>query len=1096
MSRVVAVFSKNIKDINKRRNTARGDAILSGTLHKQGAVNTGWKRRYFCIFKEECSVYYYATEGDAEPRGVIPLGGMEVKRCSEKTREQNPYTFKLYNPKTVKYSRIKQKFVSGHRAYYMYANTAEEETTWINAIQEGIDSADRESMAEKELDEKGYFPSFCPDLTSSDEEDDPKETSGTESLTSLDSSSKVEVRAKSGDAELKMVDEQATGSGVSGAKERRLSLQNYYHREYLSIKESSKEKYDRVVKSIKTTHARLAERDQKIQTGWKKSTKASIKQRLEQLQSKAKTLEAALAECAIQEEKEEGGAADASDASGSAKATEFSEIETHLSEVTEEIGNLKLELYCPKEMGYVYRFQGPGVFVGMEDFDFGELGLDFGISVESATPTSPASVSVQLSPLTIAFNAFRFKIVIENEKGQKQLEKSLEKFAINIQMVSETRLYYTTATDYEHNGLGSKKKGKDKTDEWKWYTNKFDFEITHSLRKDGSKQGIMHGIIVGLVNKFLPSLVKDTISSSLAEPIGVYLKNTAQQSFYLHGKVDLAGAATLDVVNAPFKRADSKPGSSAPMAETKKGPVHDALEMLGGIESSSVFSFRKLRKAIGPYGSERWNKKWKSLGSLQRYIQYMKRMMTEHPDEEWEQFLGDWETLGTVATDHCNTPLNMRNIFTRVEQMTRKPLHLHLQLMNLRCSFDLNLLTTMQRNLAEWYIHEAMPSAPVTAQDRLTMRRGLVDLKKLQHLDAQRIQALEVLASSLKTSAATVSLSLDGGIDGILKLFFQELSLTIPHQLQITLGKIPLSPSVDSMVYRPVNPHRNSSGAGPNNDYPRYILEYCSPLTKKHLSAPNVGGAAEPAEKENAFLKGAPLEESMMLQESQDYPGHNRVSVFSWQNFDMLVRINRKKLLERLMQDDENAPSDLTLSNLHFAVDQKQPDTFLLDALSLEDSLADIKLQKLKVVLIPTRILQYLKEYPINEEKLSKFGVNTATRGTSRNSEFSIDVRPKLEYILKAEEEGLLKETSAEKPDSVASASPAEETVNYDKLLGAVRHYASSTELSVHFNSKFSLFEDDADGHMHMHIDEDEGSLPLDLKLSIDIRKLLDLLGL
>ena len=79
MSRVVAVFSKNIKDINKRRNTARGDAILSGTLHKQGAVNTGWKRRYFCIFKEECSVYYYATEGDAEPRGVIPLGGMEVK---------------------------------------------------------------------------------------------------------------------------------------------------------------------------------------------------------------------------------------------------------------------------------------------------------------------------------------------------------------------------------------------------------------------------------------------------------------------------------------------------------------------------------------------------------------------------------------------------------------------------------------------------------------------------------------------------------------------------------------------------------------------------------------------------------------------------------------------------------------------------------------------------------------------------------------------------------------------------------------------------------------------------------------------------------
>ena len=158
MSRVVNVFAKNVKDINDRRSQEPGTIILDGVLHKQGAVNTNWKRRYFCLRKNEYSLSYYAMEGDVNPRGVIPLQGMEIKRCSKKTRLENPFTFKLYNPKTVKYSRIKSKFISGHRSYYMYANTEVEESKWIDAIQLEISKANSTSHDTEHVDQ--CLPSF------------------------------------------------------------------------------------------------------------------------------------------------------------------------------------------------------------------------------------------------------------------------------------------------------------------------------------------------------------------------------------------------------------------------------------------------------------------------------------------------------------------------------------------------------------------------------------------------------------------------------------------------------------------------------------------------------------------------------------------------------------------------------------------------------------------------------------------------------------------------------------------------------------------------------------------------------------------------
>lgn len=111
-----------------------------GWLWKQGGRYKSWKRRWF-ILKDKC-LYYFEYTTDKEPRGIIPLEGLQVREVSEKVK---PNCFELYSTlgpgsvikacKTDQEGRVSE---GRHTTYRMYSATEEEREEWIQAIQTSI----------------------------------------------------------------------------------------------------------------------------------------------------------------------------------------------------------------------------------------------------------------------------------------------------------------------------------------------------------------------------------------------------------------------------------------------------------------------------------------------------------------------------------------------------------------------------------------------------------------------------------------------------------------------------------------------------------------------------------------------------------------------------------------------------------------------------------------------------------------------------------------------------------------------------------------------------------------------------------------------
>ena len=111
-----------------------------GWLWKQGGRYKSWKRRWF-ILKDKC-LYYFEYTTDKEPRGIIPLEGLQVRDVSEKVK---PNCFELYSTlgpgsvikacKTDQEGRVSE---GRHTTYRMYSATEDEREEWIKAIQTSI----------------------------------------------------------------------------------------------------------------------------------------------------------------------------------------------------------------------------------------------------------------------------------------------------------------------------------------------------------------------------------------------------------------------------------------------------------------------------------------------------------------------------------------------------------------------------------------------------------------------------------------------------------------------------------------------------------------------------------------------------------------------------------------------------------------------------------------------------------------------------------------------------------------------------------------------------------------------------------------------
>jgi len=92
-----------------------------GWLTKQGGRVKNWKRRWFVL--KDNRMYYYKSPKDGNPLGFIPL-----ERCAMRIVENSnkKFCFEIFDPH--------QPFSRYHPSFFIYADTQEEMTDWINRL--------------------------------------------------------------------------------------------------------------------------------------------------------------------------------------------------------------------------------------------------------------------------------------------------------------------------------------------------------------------------------------------------------------------------------------------------------------------------------------------------------------------------------------------------------------------------------------------------------------------------------------------------------------------------------------------------------------------------------------------------------------------------------------------------------------------------------------------------------------------------------------------------------------------------------------------------------------------------------------------------
>ena len=742
-------------------------------------------------------------------------------------------------------------------------------------------------------------------------------------------------------------------------------------------------------------------------------------------------------------------------------SAEFLEIEKMVNDARVDIAELKLKLYCPSAMGFRYRFQAYGYFCGMNDYAFEQLSIPYKLSFQSATDTRPASIVLEFSPVTITWKAFGLKLVTESHAGIKQSTRDFKELTINASMVLNMQLYFTTEADFEYNGLrpDNSKKGHPPAKDidastppcYAWYCKEYKFEVVKTMNENGIEGGVIPTLVKKVANYYFPKIVKDYILWYITMPLGTYLKDTPGQSFHAEGKIDISGTR-LDVLKAKFMSNKWGIGSKTAKstATDATNPATISLALLGGLSPVQAELLCKLRDVIGKSHGDSWEGKWDSLHALKTYIHHMDHFI--NIPEEWRMFVDAWQALANVVyppIEETGEPvLNMHDIFRRVRQISLKPVEASWSIRSLNGRFDFNTFTVMQRDVAEWAINQSLSSDSDddknSTQNRLSTTRGLLALREVQKWHKERLDTIEFLSTVLPKASASLAVTLSGGSKGMLSIYSKQIDARVPRQLQLQLGKTAMAPSIDSTVLTVTQ----------QGDGGRYNIEYCSPITieerERAVSTSSSQGKDDDSmtrDRECSVGSEKDLHLSSLTEnmfgKSNDFPGHVRVLVISWKDADVSVKVDRDKLVKRLQSLPAEAGPFVEISNIHFALDGQNSETYRLSAMCPEESVVDISVSQVRIAGSPARITQYYQE-TMRKAKLAE----AESSGQHKSNASG----------------GGLSPGQNQHPD--VALSDADEW--YQNVLLKIRKYASSPELSLDLFVHGSLHQDTEDGHIHV----------------------------
>uniref|UniRef100_A0A7E4VRF4 Cytohesin-1 n=1 Tax=Panagrellus redivivus TaxID=6233 RepID=A0A7E4VRF4_PANRE len=129
---------KTPDDDNNDLGSAYYNPDKAGWLFKLGSSYRSWKRRWF-VLSERC-LYYFESENDKSPKGIIPLEGVCVRMVDDKSR---PHTFEIFSNtadviKSCK-TEPRGKLVEGkHTVYRLASASYEEMNDWTKAIERNV----------------------------------------------------------------------------------------------------------------------------------------------------------------------------------------------------------------------------------------------------------------------------------------------------------------------------------------------------------------------------------------------------------------------------------------------------------------------------------------------------------------------------------------------------------------------------------------------------------------------------------------------------------------------------------------------------------------------------------------------------------------------------------------------------------------------------------------------------------------------------------------------------------------------------------------------------------------------------------------------
>lgn len=106
--------------------------VREGFLRKQGGIHMGWAKRWFILCDH--TLYYFKDEADIDPKGFFPMENVVVSRSdsNDKQLELLPRVGAFL--KSAKYDSSGQMVTGNHRKCLLRANSTEECTMWIAAL--------------------------------------------------------------------------------------------------------------------------------------------------------------------------------------------------------------------------------------------------------------------------------------------------------------------------------------------------------------------------------------------------------------------------------------------------------------------------------------------------------------------------------------------------------------------------------------------------------------------------------------------------------------------------------------------------------------------------------------------------------------------------------------------------------------------------------------------------------------------------------------------------------------------------------------------------------------------------------------------------